>query len=724
MTNNNFKKKMLSAFLSILLCTSALAGCTSEKEPDETDSGTQTQTQGTENTTPVNVDSLTLVENGVSEYVIVRGENASASEVTASTELQSYLKQISGAELPIVTDSTEATAKEIVVGKTNRETDGMFDREELGNDGFVIKTAGEKLYLVGGEQRGTLYSVYSFLEEYLGCRYYTNTVEKVPEIATISIASIEENKQIPVFDARLSDWLPKDATWSVKQKINDNTHLNLTEEVGGGITYPGTNHSGEFVHSMQYFVNYYTYIDEHPEYFAVDEYGKIAVDDNPNWTQCCLTNPDVLQITIEGVRKMLEEHPDVNYISVSENDTRDTCKCANCLAIDEEEGSHAGTMLRFVNAIADNIKDDYPDVTIDALAYLCTIDAPTITKPRDNVVVRLAPYEQCIIHSTETCDWFVSQYTGKTIYQTLQEWAAISNRLFIWDYSNNFAESVLPWPSLYSMRDDIKMYADNHVSGIFFQGNSHSSSGEFGELRCYLLAKLFWNPQMSDEEFEYHINDFLEGYYGAGWQNIRAYLDDLLEIVQDQHCNTNPEVDHLFDVSDVSLVEDTSKSYPAELTVESFINYETVDWTPYYEYYVTIASELKAFIERAYQNFEAAEALAKDEAELARIQKSKIQVEDLEISYIAKTERSIRTNLVQLMQECFAGKEGYEGNLELQKKFISYIDDLYNEVITEKNSALFDEMLRFWVGATPSNPNLSRSKEEADLTKIPEDWYD
>lgn len=712
-------RKLFSMLLAMSMMTAMLAACNNDtpvnEDPDEGQQ--QEEIQGNEEVSDV----LTLVKDGVSEYVIVRGENASPSEVTASTELQNYLKQISGVELAIVTDSTEAVEKEIIVGKTNRESDGDFDRDELGKEGFVIKTTGSKLWLVGGEQRGTLYSVYSFLEEYLGCRYYTATVEKVPEMKTIELEQIEENKQIPVFSARLSDWLPKNAAWSVKQKINDNTHVDLSEEVGGGVTYPGQNHSGEFVHSMQYFVNYYEYIDTHPEYFAVDEKGNIRVyEDRPAWTQVCLTNPDVLQVTIDGVRKMLEEHPDVNYISISENDTHDTCKCENCRKIDEEEGSHAGTMLRFVNAVADNIREDYPDVTIDALAYFATIDAPTITKPAENVTVRIAPIEQCIVHSTEECqEWWTSDYTGKSTYQMIKEWSDIGCKLFIWDYSNNFSQSTLPWPSLYPLKEDCKLYADMNVTGVFFQGNSYSVTGEFGELRCYLLAKLFWNPYMSDEEFEYHINDFLEGFYGKGWQHIRAYMDDLMKAVEGKHMNMNPDAEDIFDMS---LERDATKPLPEELTAEHFINPETFDWSPYYEYYTSIKPGLKEFIEEAYANFEAAEALAKDQAELERIQKTKIQVATLEISYIQKL--SIRGNLLQLCKNFFNGNEDYTADeiANIRSAFLQYAMDIHHGLLKEKNSALFDEMQKYGVGANPANTNLSHTKEEADLTAIPEDW--
>jgi len=710
-------RKILSMLLALSMMLTVLAACNNEPVVDETpdDGQQQEDIQPNDPGNEVVSDVLNLVVDGVSDYVIVRGENAYISEVTASTELQKYLKQISGVEIPIVTDATAPVEKEIVVGKTNREADGEFNRDELGKEGFIIKSTGSKLWLVGGEQRGTLYSVYSFLEEYLGVRYYHATLEKVPEMKTIELDKIEENKQIPVFSARLSDWVPTNPEWSVKQKINDNTHVKLSEEVGGGIAYPGQSHGGEFVHSMQFFVPFFQYIDTHPEYFAVDKNGNIR--GNGSWTQVCLSNPDVLQLTIDGVRKMLAEKPYVNYISVSENDSRDTCQCEKCAQTDAEEGGHAGTMLRFVNAVADNIKDDYPDVKIDALAYYATIDAPTITKPRENVIVRMAPIEQCIIHGTEECqEWWTSQYTGKSTYQMLKEWSELGCELSIWDYSTNFDQSPFPYPALYSLKKDCKLYADMNVTSIFYQGDSYSTTGEFGELRCYLLAKLFWDPYMSDEEFEYHINDFLEGFYGEGWQYIRAYLDDLMKAVEGKHTATWPDVTELFDTK---IKRDKDKPLPEEITLDHFINPQNYDWKPYYNYYNISEDILGNFINTAYENFAKAEALAKDEAELQRIQKTKIQVSTLEISYLKNL--SIRGNLMNLYYSYAKLYPSTEIDAA-SKSFFDFVAEEHNSLIREKNSALFDEMLKYGVGANPANTNLRYPKEQADLLAIPEEW--
>ena len=165
-------KKCLSLLLILAMLVPTLAAC-GKVTPDETkpDTGAETPAETDADTSAELSDTVELVKDGVSEYVIVRGENATDYEIKAANELQSYLKQISGAELPIVTDSAAAAEKEIVIGVTNREAEGQFDRAELEDDGFIIKTDAGKLWLIGGERAGTLFAVYELLE------YDFNTAE-------------------------------------------------------------------------------------------------------------------------------------------------------------------------------------------------------------------------------------------------------------------------------------------------------------------------------------------------------------------------------------------------------------------------------------------------------------------------------------------------------------------------------------------------------------------
>ena len=60
---------------------------------------------------------------------------------------------------------------------------------------------------------------------------------------------------------------------------------------------------------------------------------------------------------------------------------------------DEEEGSHAGTNVRFVNAVAERVAKVYPQKVIETLAYQYTRRPPAKTRLRDNVMPCLCSIE-------------------------------------------------------------------------------------------------------------------------------------------------------------------------------------------------------------------------------------------------------------------------------------------------------------------------------------------
>ena len=71
-------------------------------------------------------------------------------------------------------------------------------------------------------------------------------------------------------------------------------------------------------------------------------------------------------------------------VSVSQNDNYAQCESPAEKSINTAEGTAGGALFRAVNVIADAIKDDYPGVAIDTLAYQWSRPAPKITKPRPN----------------------------------------------------------------------------------------------------------------------------------------------------------------------------------------------------------------------------------------------------------------------------------------------------------------------------------------------------
>ena len=470
-----------------------------------------------------------LFREGKSDYEIIISKDASEAEKTAASELQKYLQAMTGFQLPVMTDDERKAGKtEILIGRTNRENGAYtVDREELGPEGFHIFWSGKRLVIAGGAERGTIYGVYGFLES-LGCRYFAVDVETVPKKETITLSLKDAMKEKPVFEYRDIVWATMDDPYMCA-KLRSNGMIttpgveggimrNKPKELGGGLRWAKPDH----VHTFQYLVPNDEYAITHPEYFSEMEGKRVT----KFWhTQLCLTNPDVLRLSIEKVKSWLRDDPEGKIVSVSQDDSwvfQSNCRCKECAAIDEEEGSPSGSLLRFVNAIADAIKEEFPDVIVETLAYMYSVVPPKITKPRDNVMIRLCaagyctahPYEQCS-HNTE----FKNSITG---------WSKICDRLFIWDYTTNFSYFLAPFPNLNTLQPNARFYAENNVKGVYAQGNRYpAKSGEFGELRAYMLAKLLWNPYT---DIEKHQQEFLEAFYGSASPYVKEYLDMIHEI--------------------------------------------------------------------------------------------------------------------------------------------------------------------------------------------------
>ena len=476
--------------------------------------------------TQADAKDINLVKNGKSEYTIVLSKDASPSEKHAAKELQSFLFEISGAELPVVTEGGKSPRRMIVLGSGDalRSLKVPVDFEDLGDEGFAIKTAGPHLIIAGGRLRGTMYGVYTFLGEVLGCRWYTSYVSYIPKKPTITLSTLDIVRK-PDFEYRepfYSDAF--DADWAARNKANSNS-ARLDEARGGKVEYH------HFVHTFAALVPASEYFKDHPEYYSLLD-GQRKVEGG----QLCMTNPDVVRIAAETVLKWIEEKPSAKIFSVSQNDWHGNCQCDKCRAVDEEEGSPSGLLLRFVNAIAAEVEKKHPDKLIDTLAYQWTEKPPKITKPRHNVRVRLCPISQCQHHPYEQCE----QNAG--FVENLRGWSKITDNLYIWHYNTVFPNYLLPLPDLEELAADIPMYKRTGVKGMFMQGTYNAGNGPAGgagfmdNLKAYLIAELLWDTKADPKAI---TSDFLSGCFGKAGKPVGEFLDLLHNKVRTENIHGN-----------------------------------------------------------------------------------------------------------------------------------------------------------------------------------------
>ncbi len=454
-----------------------------------------------------------LIEDGKSVYKIFVSERALPSEKYAAGELQKYLKEITGCELPIV-HVVETEARLIYMGfedAPKRMLAGL-KKKKFGKEEYVIRPGGGNLLIAGGKPRGTLYGVIGFLDN-LGCRWYTRDVINIPQKPTIYLPAGEIRRK-PAFEYREA-WYQEayDTEWAVHNRLNPSI-IPIPDSLGGSyISFP-------FVHTYYQLVPPDRYFEDYPEYFAMVDGVR-----RREHAQLCLTNPEVVKIAIQTVFKWIREHPEASVFSIDQNDGYGYCECNKCKKLDDAEESHSGTVINFVNQIADTVAKVYPDVQLQTLAYVYSEVPPKTLRPADNVTIRMCHYDYCSAHPLGACN------SHKPFIKRLKAWDKISERITIWDYFTDFSRYLLPYPNFERVANDVRYYAEHGCVGLFAQGSNvpGQGGGEFAELRAWVFAQLMWNPWQDGWEL---IDEFVTNVYGPSSLYIDTYIWMLQDMVQ------------------------------------------------------------------------------------------------------------------------------------------------------------------------------------------------
>lgn len=458
--------------------------------------------------------ALVLSREGKTAYSIVIADRAIVPEQNAAKELQSYLKQVTGADFPVRTESqVSASDPQILVGQSRRmkKLAADVDLKSLGYDGIVIRTVGNNLILAGGQPRGSLYAVYTFLEDTVGCRWWTRTESYVPRKTVLDIPDLNTvySPKIKYREA-YSRGPYADSQFAVRMKLNGAMNA-IPRDLGGHYSIIG------WCHTAYPMLPPERYFKDHPEWYSL--IGGKRVTTSPGGSQPCFMNEEMQKELTRVALEKIGKEPDAGIISISQNDCIGACECEKCKAVEAEDGSPAGPLLRCVNAVAAEIEKHYPDMLVETLAYQHTRKPPLVTKPRHNVVIRLCSIE-CNFAQALDSD------TNAAFRDDTRKWAAIAQNLYIWNYVTNFANYITPHPSIRWYGSDLRFFAANHVMGVFEQGDAQTWSGDFNNLRDWLLAHLMWNPELDQVKL---TAEFMNGYYGAAGPYLQKYLD----VVQD-----------------------------------------------------------------------------------------------------------------------------------------------------------------------------------------------
>ncbi len=473
------------------------------------------------------VDTVTIDEKNIVRYTIIVSDSENECMVYSAKELRDYISDACGADLNI--SYTEEGVDTYMI-KYLFDADDMYD---LGKEGYRVSVEenGDIMFYCGS-LRGPLYVTYFFLEELIGYRFLN--AEKLDggdfdpylyEAENINIPAGYVEVEVPDLSYRAAAHKGTNSFNFKMSRINavdGHGSRNSTElRHGGGV---GT-------------------ISDH----AFSYYNLMGGGDYTQ-AQPCLTSEDnydtMLQACIDLIetRKTWGQYLGVHYtqVSVSPNHSENFCKCSNCSVINKQEHSLAGTVFRFSNRIAEKLDELYPGIEVFTMAYWSAKFPPKITRPLDNVCVCYAvggcnnhPYDQsylCAECGGNPRLQFVNEDdipTNQNNYDCVgyfDEWTEITSNIYVWYHAANFTYNFAPSPTLFNIYNDFQYLTESGIEGIYCEGTT-SSYYNFEYLRCYLASKMLWNPYMTEDEFNAHLNEFLMIYYGDGWEYIREYLE-------------------------------------------------------------------------------------------------------------------------------------------------------------------------------------------------------
>lgn len=548
-------KKIVCMLLALcLLASSLLTGCTPSDDPADTDSATHGTTDGgsDDSETPIESDSetdsetdteavteyddpalkldhLTIGGVDISEFTVVVPASPTPYDQQAADFLVRFIGEATGVTVKQTTDA-ESAEHMILVGTTAYDTEAVkAARAEVKDDGYAMLVDGGNLYVTSALGRGTLFGVYDFLEKYLGVRMYGGVTH--PE---------------------------KQEMYEIKENLRVDIPADLRTVYSPSILFRKTNWTA-INDGWAYFPMWNCYNASEFKFAAGMSHtiGRLSETSGAVGAQPCLTDENIYQTVLKNVRLEMEKLPNAAYVGISQNDSypgQGGCQCENCLAVEAEEGSASGPWIRFINRIANDIKEDYPNVLVQTLAYTYTEKPPKVTKPAENVIVCLCTSSACFVHAINDPDC----PRNVTFASYVKDWSEICDHLMIWTYSGNFqapdnGDKNGFAPNFRVMRETVKYFSDHNVEAIYVEGHQHGEdriSTVMGELRAYLWSKVLWNPNMTEEEFVAYTNDFMNYYYGDAGPLLLQYVDTVYADMLD-NTKYNPQMEgHSYPIAD------------------------------------------------------------------------------------------------------------------------------------------------------------------------------
>ncbi len=501
---------------------------------------------------------LTLVKNGEPASVIVTSGRPTDGQAQAAAELQEHIRIMSGATLPVVEEqqlSADAGKALILVGQSNLATQHGVDTTALERETFLIKTDRGALILAGedgGRKRnartGTLWAVYDFLQDQLGCRWiWPGEIGRVvPRRETIEVGELDvrETPLIKVRDIRMVAQEKHRAAYEKEGlgRLLDlgETYDRISEDERVWLRRMRMGRSFRLSYGHAFTDWWDQYQDSHPRIFALQPDGRRGPkkDSRPDFVKMCVSNPKLWELQLAPIKKHAQQGARGMWLNACENDgSGGFCTCRQCRAWDAdpsadapparriEDGSDVDVQQGLETELPESLSDRYarwynelarqarqldPEARVIAYAYSRYRSPPAkLERIEPNVWIgyvgfnaypRPDDYRQLSVD-----EWFGWSRLGATVFLR-------SNSLF-------YCGEGAPYVVSHQLAEDLKFQIENGLRATDFdclQGYWATTGPSY-----YLLARMLWD---SGAEADRVLDEFY-GAFGPMKPIVEEYFD-------------------------------------------------------------------------------------------------------------------------------------------------------------------------------------------------------
>ena len=466
----------------------------------------------------------------------------------AAKELQTFLKQATGQDVPIVRKASDGKTA-LILGDCPSARAAGLDVSELPEEGFRILRKGCSVFIAGRDdpkqdpsrfgrrhnyRRATLSGVYDFLERFADARFFFpgpyGTV--IPEKKGLFLPEKIEVVESPDMQLR-SFYAGKPKTYDPEMTLSklrswESLRLRLSENQ---INY---GHGLAFLDLPRRFGK------THPEYFALWN-GKRYNDPKLSFPGQLCYNSGVREEIYQDAkayftgqpassRGMKAWHSSVasgKYFCVMPQDSMHWCQCDECRKIVEPgkrttpEGRQAisNFMFRFTAEIADRLTRDGIDGYLTQMVYVPYDMLPDCEIPK-NVLLQLA------VNGTVDRDLETDGVDDRRCEKKLRIWnEKIGRKVTAWTYAmgKHMSKKIAGVPQMMPREaaNFISAYR-NYLDGIFWEAETDFYL--FNYLNYYIAAKMMWNNSLDAAAL---LDDHYSSMFGKGAPMVKEVFDEL-----------------------------------------------------------------------------------------------------------------------------------------------------------------------------------------------------